>query len=110
MLVNILLKRKGFIEEALENEKKFQGIYGCSRPFSKDKHANSDSLYIQNNILWSFTKVLCQEAQVGPIYIGQFHTKMLRISNARANCKILEDILDIISVNYQHTGKNKGIQ
>ena len=67
------------------------------------------SLYIQNNILWFFSKVLCQEAQVGPIYIGQFYTKMLRISNARANRKISEDILDIISVNYQHTRKIKGL-
>ena len=98
-----IIKRKGFVEEALENDKIFQGIYGCSRPFSKDKHADSDFLSIQNNIL-------CQEAEVGPIYIGQSHTKILWISNARANHKISEDILDIISINYQHTGKNKGIQ
>ena len=38
--------------------------------FFKDTHADSDFLYIRNNIQWFFTKVLCQEAQVGPIYIG----------------------------------------
>ena len=37
-----IIKRKGFIEKALENDKIFQGIYGCSRPFSKDKHVDSD--------------------------------------------------------------------
>ena len=37
--------------------------------FFKDTRANSDFLYIQNNIQWFFTKVSCQEAQVGPIYI-----------------------------------------
>ena len=67
-----IIKRKGFIKEELEYDKISQGGHGCSRPFSKIRmqSADSDFLYIQNNIPWFFTKVLCQEAQVGPIYIG----------------------------------------
>ena len=60
-----IIKRKGFIEEEPNNDKIFQGRYGCSRPFSK-MHADSDFLYIPNNIQGFFTKVLYQEAQVGP--------------------------------------------
>ena len=70
-----IIKRKSFIEEALENDKIFQGIYGCSRPFSKDKHADSDFLYIQNNILWFFSKSIASRISSRPHLIGQFHTK-----------------------------------
>ena len=64
---------------------KFSKVYTDAQGlFQKISTQTQISLYIQNNILWFFSKVLCQDAQVGPIYIGQFHTKMLRISNARA--------------------------